>query len=88
MRTKYIVGELTVPAGSVLGAVAFPEYVEHAHMAKAFEPGEDNLISAGFFQVIDGEVHPYGESVGLGLASRPEDAQIIAKAIGLHPRSR
>lgn len=88
MRTKYIVGELTVPAGSVLGAGAFPEYVEHVHMAKTFEPGEDNLISAGFFQVVDGQVHPYGESVGLGLASRPEDALSIAKAIGLDPRSR
>lgn len=88
MRTKYIVGELPNATTTVLGAVVFPEYVEHVHMSKVFEPGEDNLISAGFFQVIDGEVHPYGESVGLGLASRPEDAQIIAKAIGLHPRSR
>lgn len=88
MRTKYIVGELTVPAGSVLGAVVFPEYVEHAHMAKVFEPGEDNLVSAGFFQVVEGQVEAYGESVSLGLSSRDQDSVLIAKAIGLHPRSR
>ena len=88
MRTKYIVGELTVPAGSVLGAVVFPEYVEHAHMAKVFEPAEDNLLSAGFFQVVEAEVEPSGESVSLGLSSRDQDSVLIAKAIGLHPRSR
>lgn len=87
MRTKYIVGELPVANGTVLGAVAFPEYLEHAAMAQVFAANEE-LVSAGFFRVEGGEVQPYGESVSLRLPSRPEDAQIIAKAIGLHPRSR
>lgn len=83
MRTKYIVGELPSGYGSVLGAVVFPEYVEHAHMAQVFVPGEDNLVSAGFFDVVDGKVEPFGSSLGLKLDSRPIDAKLIAKAIGL-----
>ena len=88
MRTKYIVGELPNASGSVLGAVVFPEYVQHVHMAQVFEPGDDNLVSAGFFQVVEGQVEAYGESVSLGLKSRHEDSVLIAKAIGLRPRSR
>ena len=88
MRTKYVVGELPSGMGTTLGAVVFPEYVSHDHMARVFAPGEDNLVSAGFFYVQDGVVQPYGESTSLRLSSREIDAVLIAKAIGLHERSR
>lgn len=88
MRTKYIVGELPSACGSVLGAIVFPEYVEHAHMAQVFVPGEENLVSAGFFTVEDGQVEAYGNSLSLGLDSREVDAILIAKAIGLPTRNR
>lgn len=88
MRTKYIVGELPSGMGATLGAIVFPEYVQHDHMSQVFEPGDGNLVSAGFFTVQDGQVHVYGESTSLVLASREVDAILIAKAIGLHERSR
>lgn len=87
MRTKYIVGELPSSLGTVLGAVVFQEFVSHEHMAKVFDQDEE-LVSAGFFSIQDGQVVPYGRSVSLGLDSRAEDAALIAKAIGLHPNSR
>lgn len=86
MRTKYLVGELPTGVSTTLGAVVFPECLPHAQAAKVFYRCQP--VSGGFFEVQDGQVQPYGESVGLGLRARPEDAVLIARAIGLHPSCR
>lgn len=88
MRTKYIVGEVYSGLLPVLVAIVFPDTVEHAQVAHACVDGPAGIQSAGFFRIEDGQVVAYGESTSLGLASRSEDAILIAKAIGLHQRNR
>ena len=80
-KAKYIVGELPSGMGTTLGAVIFPNYIDHARVAILFAP--NGIESAGFFTVHDGVVYPEGESTGLKLSSRPTDDRIIARAIGL-----
>ena len=87
MKTKYIVGELPSAMGTVLGGIAFPEFVNHADMAKMF----NSVESAGFLSLgpdIDKDcginVVCYGESIGLKLKADPErDAKIMRRALGL-----
>jgi len=80
-KSKYIVGELPSGMGTTLGAVIFPDYIDHARVASLF--AINGIQSAGFFTVHDGVVYPEGESTGLRLSSRPADGRIIARAIGL-----
>ena len=88
MRTKYIVGEIQSGSLPVLVAVVFPECVEHERAAQLCAEGPTGILGAGFFRVVDGQVEPYGESIGLKVAARIEDAILIAKAIGLHSCNR
>lgn len=88
MRTKYIVGEFPNGALPVMAAITFPESIPHDVMAAACVDGRAGVVSAGFFTVSNGQVEPYGESAGLGVSSRPQDVNLIAKAIGLHPSCR
>lgn len=88
MRTKYIVGEFPNGGLSVLAAITFPESIPHDVMAEACVGGRNGVVSAGFFTVFNGQVEPYGESTGLAVSSRPEDASLIARAIGAHPSCR
>lgn len=80
-RSKYIVGELPSGMGTTLGAIVFPNYVEHVAVAAIF--AKDGIESAGFFTVHEGQVYPEGESTSLGLVSRDKDARIIARVLGL-----
>lgn len=90
----------------------FPEYVNHAQVAKAFDPNLSTIVNAGFCTLtlecdhklappgVEGtksckHEHPcsacnkqptlkvtcYGSSTSLGVGSKPEDAQIIARTI-------
>ena len=58
--------------------IIFPVVISHDQMAFNL-PGasRDNIIAAGFCQIIDGEICCYGESTTLKKQSRPEDSQII-----------
>jgi hypothetical protein len=53
--------------------VCFPEFVEHRAVADAMRPICGEPVSAGFCD--DGKC--YGESEGLGLASREEDTRLM-----------
>lgn len=72
-RIKYVVVELSDPMPMQM-PVLLPACAGHANAAKMGRP-----ISAGFCTLGAGEVHAWGESVGLGIKSRPaEDAKMIA----------
>ena len=88
MRTKYIIGEFPNGGMSVMAALVFPESIPHDVVAQSCLDGRSGVVSAGFFTVQGDTVESYGESVGLKLSARPQDATLIAKAVGLHPSSR
>lgn len=71
MTAKYLAGEMKADYGQFLGAVVFPEYIEHSRVAKLFV--DDKPDSGGFMRFnADGEPCAYGESVSLELKSNPE----------------
>ncbi len=77
---KYLVGELNAKYGSVLGAIIFPEYMEHDRMASAFVGHKPE--SGGFVRLnADGEPCAYGESVSLDLKSNPERDNKLLKRL-------
>lgn len=103
---KYIIDDMQQCA-------IFPEYVNHAQVAKAFDPNLSVIVNAGFCTLrleCDHKLAPpgeegaksckckqscsptcakqptlqvtcYGSSVSLGVGSKPEDAQIIARTL-------
>lgn len=77
MRLKYIVTNNN-------GFAIFDEGQTHAHIAKTMH---GTSVGAGFCDIARladsdfANVHCYGRSVSLDLESRPEDEQIINKAI-------
>lgn len=77
-KSKYIVGRF----GHLEHAIVFDECVTHSDMRPAFQHGE--IISAGFCHYTTDGVKVYGESVSLGVASRPEDERIVGRAMS-HP---
>jgi hypothetical protein len=88
-KGKYVVGKITdnVVGVDLLCAVVIPEHIGHADIRKIFVEG--SIIGAGFFQVgIEQKVFVFGKSIGLGIASRPEDAKEIEKALGLSTWNR
>lgn len=72
-RIKYVVVEVTNPMTMVV-PVLLPTGAGHANVAKM-----GRVVSAGFCTLGPGEVHAWGESVGLNVKSRPaEDAKLIS----------
>lgn len=76
LRLKYIIIRTEIGEMPIL----FPETVLHKH---AVDGRENKPVSAGFWELHAGTVHAFGRSDSLGLASRGEDAQIIADALKL-----
>lgn len=77
-KSKYIVGKI----GLFEYAIVFAESLNHSDMRPAFMHGE--IISAGFCHYDTDGVKVYGESVSLKAASRPEDVQLVGRAMS-HP---
>jgi len=79
-QSKYIVFD----DGLGEHAVIFPRHIAHATMATMLN---HRVVSAGFVAVevaADGggvTVQGHGESVSLGLASRPEDGEILRRML-------
>lgn len=76
MITKYIV--IKHPRYATDTIIMFPEYIPH----KDFHDDLDvhgEIVSAGFMLLRNGEFICYGESVGLGVKSRPEDSALTNK---------
>ncbi len=73
---KYLV--LRAPEGEV--PVLFPRTFLHAYAATAFRPMA--VVAAGFVRWTGDGPECYGESAGLGIASRPEeDTRLLRRAL-------
>lgn len=57
-------------------AILFNEIIKHDSVANGRK-----IISAGFCSIVNDSVAVWGESTSLKLKFRPEDAEIIQKAI-------
>ena len=87
-KTKYVVGLARAGYIEQVVAIIFPEAVIHEDMALAFFGSKNRIIGAGFCHVVEREgfstaVQAYGDSVSLGIDSRPEDAFYLNAALGL-----
>lgn len=77
---KYVIVQTDRP-GLPLVPVLLPCFAEHSLAAKIGTP-----VSAGRCVIEDAGVRVYGDSFGLNLHSRPEDAQILAVWFGKRPQ--
>lgn len=77
MTGKYIIfGDSGFPE-----AVAFSETIVHKDIANGL--GAKHIIGAGFFMMIDGRFHCYGESISLDVKSRGVlDSEILNRDLG------
>jgi len=70
MKMKYVLFDCNVVA-------IFSDVIQHTSIqAFGFTP-----ISAGFLYFTEKGIQTFGESLSLGLKSRPEDGDIIAKIL-------
>ena len=74
-QMKYII----VDNGQWDAPVIFDESTQHFTMA-ANTPG--TVIAAGFVRFTTDGLECYGQSISLGIKSRPEDTKLINKMIG------
>lgn len=77
-KSKYVVGRI----GQLEYAIVFDEGLSHSAAGRAFQHGE--IISAGFCHLDADGVKVYGESYSLKVASRPEDKELVGRAMS-HP---
>jgi hypothetical protein len=56
--------------------ILFPPEISHDMMSKWLS-GMGPVVSAGFVDLVDGQISAHGESQSLGLKSRPQDSTII-----------
>lgn len=79
MKHKYI-------RHSELGFVTWPDtdLVWHKDVANLIQKHmQGTIVSAGFFDIFNGEVRCYGQSGSLNIDSLPEDSQALANQLGL-----
>lgn len=86
VKTKYIVFE--IPESGIEDIVIFSGLVQHDWVAR----GLGLIVSAGFIDIytdFGGEmfVECHGESISLGVKSRPQgaDSKIARRALGMEP---
>lgn len=80
MRTKYIV--VKHPKYSAGTLIMFPEYISHRELYQDYDV-HGEIVSAGFVVMLDdGEFICHGESVSLGVKSRPEDSALANEMFG------
>lgn len=81
---KYIVYD--TPLGEV--PIIFPNHVEHAHVANMLDVRSE-VLGAGFVSFESNPEDPtivarcHGDSTSLGIRSRPDDRDIIQRALRL-----
>ena len=83
-KGKYLVGDITDGFFTGKVAICFPDHIGHSRMKHIFDEG--TIVSGGFVGVDEaGVVHPYGESVSLGVKSNPEqDTRLLEQALGIN----
>lgn len=82
LKGKYVVGYRD---GNVM-AIIFPEHAVHLDMAIRVFGSSRNVLGAGFCSIDPHAGEPVtvsGHSVTLGVASRPQDVEYVAEAIGI-----
>ena len=89
-KAKYIVVEIMVGVSMFDTPILFPSFVGHDDMVRSLGIVPGKVLGAGFVEFFPKkysdsvvEVSVYGESTSLGVASRPEDANLIRKALRL-----
>lgn len=89
MKTKYIIVDCMGKFANTEGPIIFPEFEAHSVLANRYG-GKNHVISAGFVIVSvtnnsQVKIHCHGESVSLGIESRPEeDARIIQRMLAYY----
>jgi hypothetical protein len=57
--------------------VIFSSLQSHDQMAERLSQSMGKPVSAGFIDLLDGEMSAMGKSTSLGINSRPQDSEII-----------
>lgn len=66
-----------------VGFVLFNEQIPHANIKLIADQGGYHIISAGFWDIgDDGKATCFGESIGLGVKSRPDDTEELRTFLG------
>jgi hypothetical protein len=74
-KSKYVVGSLR--DNGHVAAVVFCEYIPHTQMIPLFEA----IRSGGFCHINGDSVSVFGESIGLGVQSIPDDERLVGRAV-------
>lgn len=88
-KRKYIIIEVLGKFGcdTKVTPVLFSDDFIHSNVARGikstFSGRSYQVVSAGFYRIDNGKVICYGRSESLDLDSRPKDAEIIAKELGI-----
>jgi hypothetical protein len=62
--------------------VIFDNYIDHSTMAEMLGAKREDLVSAGFIKSSTEGVRCYGESISLGVRSRPQDTEMACRKLG------
>ena len=79
MKAKYII----IKQGTFEVPFVFSELNQHADVAFAICGDVRQVIGAGFCYIADDRYVCYGESVSCKVKSRPEDAKILNRLLGV-----
>lgn len=65
------------------GFILFTEAIPHMKMKEIAKALNEMIVSAGFWSTVNGSrAICYGESIGLRIASKPEDTELLRKFLG------
>ena len=78
---KYVISDSEFTPIVVIGN----DNTGHTNLADVFLNG---VASAGHFCIVNGRVHVYGKSIGLGIGPKPRDVEILEAYLGLDEANR
>lgn len=79
-KSKYII----LQVGGMELPIVFTDLMAHADVARPLCAHRGEVIGAGFCYINDSGTYTcYGESIGLKVASRPEDSDILNRYLGV-----
>lgn len=76
---KYVISDSEFEPIIVIGNT------NHADLAKAFR---NRVGSAGHFVIVNGRVHTYGRSIGIGIGTSERDAKLLEAYLNLDEANR
>ena len=78
---KYVISDSEFTPVVVIGN----NETSHTDLRKCFL---NHVLGAGFFCIVNGRVHTYGKSEGLGIAPSPKDANLLECYLGLDDQNK